>query len=136
MADKTIIRELIKKALEMRSFSYVPYSGFAVGAALLAKNGTVYTGCNIENAAYGATICAERTAVFKAVSEGVKSFEAIVIVGAPKGEEPSEECPPCGTCRQVLSEFADKDFSVILAVDEEHYHIYSMEEMLPHSFSL
>ena len=136
MTDKTNIRGLIRKALEMREFSYVPYSGFAVGAALLAKNGTVYTGCNIENAAYGATICAERTAIFKAVSEGVKEFDAIAVVGAPKGEVPRAECPPCGTCRQVMSEFADKDFSVILAVDEDHYHIYSMEEMLPHSFDL
>ncbi len=130
------IRELIEKALEMRGFSYVPYSNFAVGAALLTKSGKVYTGCNIENAAYGATICAERTAIFKAVSEGETELDAIVIVGAPKGEMPSQECPPCGTCRQVMSEFAKKDFRVILAVDPETYHIYSMEEMLPHSFSL
>ena len=103
--------ELIRLAYEGKERSYSPYSGFQVGAALLAENGTVYLGCNIENAAYSATNCAERTAFFQAVSEGVKEFRAIAIVGGPKGSKKGELCAPCGVCRQVMMEFCDpKEF--------------------------
>ena len=107
--------ELVKKALEARQFSYAPYSNFRVGAALLSKGGQIITGCNIENAAYSPTNCAERTAVFKAVSEGIREFEAIAIVGGPGEELPKETAAPCGVCRQVLMEFCDaKEFQVLL----------------------
>ena len=97
--------ELIEKAREARKRAYAPYSEFTVGAALLCRDGSIYTGCNIENASYGATICAERTAFFKAVSEGEGEFEAIAIVGAPV-DKPADFCPPCGMCRQFMYEFA------------------------------
>ena len=100
--------QLIETAIEQLKYSYTPYSGFKVGAALLAKNGTVYTGCNIENAAYTPTNCAERTAFFKAVSEGVKEFDAICIVGGKNGVL-TEYAPPCGVCRQVMMEFCDPE---------------------------
>ena len=132
--------ELIKTAIKMQNMSYAPYSHFHVGAALLSKNGQVFTGCNIENAAYGPSNCAERTAIFKAVSEGVKDFEAIAIVGGPEDKDgkPTIEdfCPPCGVCRQVMSEFCKKDFKIILAKSPENYKIYTLEELLPLSFSL
>ena len=100
--------QLIETAIEQLQYSYTPYSGFKVGAALLAKNGVIYTGCNIENAAYTPTNCAERTAFFKAVSEGVKEFEAICIVGGKEGIL-TEYAPPCGVCRQVMMEFCDPE---------------------------
>lgn len=132
--------ELIEKAIKMQDMSYAPYSHFHVGAALLSKNGQIFTGCNIENAAYGPSNCAERTAIFKAVSEGVKDFEAIAIVGGPEdkdGKATIEDfCPPCGVCRQVMSEFCKKDFKIILAKSPENYKIYTLEELLPLSFSL
>ena len=103
-------QELIKQAIEARKQSYCPYSGFAVGAALLCGDGTVYTGCNIENASYSPTNCAERTAFFKAVSEGKREFVAIAIVG---GSEELQKCYPCGVCRQVMSEFCDELFEVV-----------------------
>ena len=106
--------KLIQKALDMLNFSYAPYSHFHVGAALLSKKGKVYGGCNIENAAYGPSNCAERTAIFKAVSEGEKEFEAIVIVGGMEGKV-KDFCPPCGVCRQVMREFCAQDFKIILA---------------------
>ena len=96
---------LIEKAKEARTFAYVPYSDFAVGAALLAKNGQVFSGCNVENGAYSPSICAERTAFSKAVSEGVCEFEAIAMVGGPRDKEPENMCPPCGVCRQVMQEY-------------------------------
>lgn len=129
------IQNLIAKAIKMLEFSYVPYSKFHVGAALLSANGTVYTGCNIENAAYGPSNCAERTAVFKAVSEGVKEFEAIAVVGGPEGII-KDFCPPCGVCRQVLAEFCNRDFKVILAKSTSEYKIFTLGELLPESFSL
>ena len=105
-----------------------------VGAALLGKNGRIYTGCNIENAAYTPTNCAERTAFFKAVSEGVKEFDAICIVGG-KGGVVTEYAPPCGVCRQVMMEFCDPEtFQIILAVDAKQYDIYTLKEMLPKGF--
>ena len=126
--------ELIRLAYEGKERSYSPYSGFQVGAALLAENGTVYLGCNIENAAYSATNCAERTAFFKAVSEGVKEFDAICIVGGKNGVL-AEYAPPCGVCRQVMMEFCDPEtFQIILATDLEHYDIYTLKELLPLGF--
>lgn len=132
--DEKQISELIEKALEMRSFSYTPYSGFNVGAALLAKNGKVYTGCNIENASFTPTNCAERTAFFKAVSEGVKEFTAIAIVGGPKDSTELEYCSPCGVCRQVMSEFCDDSFVVICAKSTKEYRKYTLPEILPDRF--
>ena len=127
-------KQLIEISIEQLKYSYTPYSGFKVGAALLAKNGSVYTGCNIENAAYTPTNCAERTAFFKAVSEGVKEFNAICIVGGKDGVL-TEYAPPCGVCRQVMMEFCDPEtFQIILATDLEHYDIYTLKELLPLGF--
>lgn len=128
------MKELIKKAIEARSFSYSPYSGFQVGAALLGKSGKIYTGCNVENAAYGPSNCAERTAFFKAVSEGEREFECIAIVGGHEGE--SVAPTPCGVCRQVMSEFCEPSFEVIMAVSEDEYEVMTLGELLPKSFDL
>lgn len=126
--------ELIETALKAREFSYSPYSKFKVGAALLAKSGKVYTGCNIESASYTPTNCAERTAFFKAVSEGEREFEAIAIAGGYDGV-PTEYSYPCGVCRQVMMEFCDpKSFRVITAVSKEKYLEKTLEEMLPYGF--
>ena len=133
--DDKIIETLISTAISMTKKAYVPYSHFHVGAALLAKDGTVFTGCNIENAAYGPSNCAERTAVFKAVSEGYRDFTAIAVVGGLNGEI-KDFCPPCGVCRQVLAEFCDKDFKIILAKSPDEYKIFTLGELLPESFSL
>ena len=127
-------KELISQALSARENAYAPYSGFMVGAALLCKDGTVYTGCNIENAAFTPTNCAERTAFFKAVSEGVLEFDAICIVGGKDGVL-TEYAPPCGVCRQVMMEFCDpEEFQIILATDVEHYDTYTLKELLPLGF--
>ena len=133
--EKILIEKLIKKAIEMLNFSYVPYSNFHVGAALLTSEGEIYTGCNIENAAYGPSNCAERTAIFKAVSEGKKNFEAIAVVGGKNGKI-EDFCPPCGVCRQVLAEFCKKNFEIILAKSTDEYKIMTLEQLLPESFSL
>lgn len=133
--EKILIEKLIKKSIEMLNFSYVPYSNFHVGAALLTSEGEIYTGCNIENAAYGPSNCAERTAIFKAVSEGKKNFEAIAVVGGKNGKI-EDFCPPCGVCRQVLAEFCKKDFKIILAKSTDEYKIMTLEQLLPESFSL
>lgn len=128
-------RMLIKQALEMRKMAYVPYSHFQVGAALLCADGKVYTGCNIENAAYTPSNCAERTAFFKAVSEGEREFAAIAITGSAETAEELEYCAPCGVCRQVMMEFCDYDnFKVILAKSEQEYQVYSLREILPMGF--
>ena len=133
--DETRIKDLIRKALAMRFRSYTPYSHFNVGAALLAKNGEIFTGCNIENAAYTPTNCAERTAFFKEISEGVKEFEAIAIVGSPDGAENLQYCPPCGVCRQVMMEFCNpKTFQIIMAKNENEYIVKTLEELLPYGF--
>ncbi len=128
------MKNLIEAAIEARDKAYAPYSHFKVGACLKAKNGKIYTGCNIENSSYPATNCAERTAIFKAVSEGVKEFECIVIVGGRKDGQ-LEICPPCGICRQVMSEFCDPEkFQIILAKSEKEYETYLLKELLPLSF--
>lgn len=133
--EKILIEKLIKKAIEILNFSYAPYSNFHVGAALLTSEGEIYTGCNIENAAYGPSNCAERTAIFKAVSEGKKEFEAIAVVGGKNGKI-ENFCPPCGVCRQVLAEFCKKDFEIVLAKSTNEYKIMTLEQLLPESFSL
>lgn len=132
--EQSYIEKLIETAIAQLDYSYAPYSNFKVGAALLAKNGDIYTGCNIENAAYTPTNCAERTAFFKAVSEGVRDFQAICIVGGKDGVL-TEYAAPCGVCRQVMMEFCNpKTFQIILAIDKERYDIYTLEELLPQGF--
>ncbi len=132
--EENKIKELIRYALSMRKMSYTPYSHFNVGAALLAKNGRIYTGCNIENASFTPTNCAERTAFFKAVSEGVKEFDAIAIVGGADGADELEYCSPCGVCRQVMSEFCRDEFLVICAKSEDEYRVNTLTEVLPDRF--
>lgn len=128
-------QELIVCAIRARERSYAPYSHFCVGAALLAKDGQVYTGCNIENASYTPTNCAERTAFFKAVSEGEREFLAIAIVGGRMGSTPDAYCAPCGVCRQVMMEFCDyESFRVLLARNEEDYRTMTLAELLPVGF--
>ena len=126
-------QELLQLAIDARKNSYSPYSGFKVGAALLGKSGKVYGGCNVENAAYSPTNCAERTAIFKAVSEGEREFLKIAVVGGK--EEICDFAPPCGVCRQVLSEFCEEDFEIILFNGKEE-RVYKLKELLPLSFSL
>ena len=127
---------LIEMAKEAMTHAYVPYSGYQVGAALLCADGTVYCGCNIENAAFTPTSCAERTAFFKAVSEGKRSFLAIAVVGGPSEREPEDFCAPCGVCRQVMMEFCDpKAFRVILGKKDLEYREYTLEEILPLGFA-
>ena len=128
--------ELLEEAKKARLKSYTPYSNFKVGAALLTKSGKVYLGCNIENATYTPTNCAERTAFFKAVSEGEREFEKIAIVGAKDGEDANVMCSPCGVCRQVMMEFCDpKEFQIILANGENTCRVMTLEELLPCGFS-
>lgn len=128
------IQELITTAIDMLAFSYVPYSNYRVGAALLTKEGEIYTGCNIENAAYTPCNCAERTAFFKAVSEGVKDFRAICVVGGKEGLL-TEYAAPCGVCRQVMMEFCDPEtFEIILATSPEQYEIFTLKELFPMGF--
>lgn len=130
-----INQTLVEAAIEATKFAYVPYSNFKVGAAILADNGKIYTGCNIENASYSPTNCAERTAIFKAVSEGVTKFKKIAVVGGPNGNL-ENYCPPCGVCRQVISEFADEEFELILGTSKNTYAVYNFfEEVLPLSFT-
>lgn len=130
------MKMLIKLAMEARGKSYCPYSGFAVGAALQTKEGKIYQGCNIENAAFTPTNCAERTAFFKAVSEGEKEFCRIAIVGGKK-DGVLELTSPCGVCLQVMQEFCDSDaFEVILATAEEKYEILKLRQLLPYGFEL
>ena len=127
--------ELIKEALEARKMAYTPYSHFNVGAALLTKDGRVYRGCNIENASYTPSNCAERTAFFKAVSDGIMDFSAIAIVGGPAKTGSLSICSPCGVCRQGMMEFFDpKTFKIILGTDESDFKVYTLEQMLPLGF--
>lgn len=129
-------KALVEQALEARKKAYAPYSGFKVGAALLCGDGGVYTGCNIENSAYTPSNCAERTAFFKAVSEGVRDFKAIAVVGGRT--KAGEECPPCGVCRQVMAEFCDGDFVILLGREDEdiRWRAVTLGQLLPLSFSL
>ncbi len=128
------VAELIRSAMEARKKAYAPYSGYMVGAAVLTNELRIYTGCNIENAAYTPTVCAERTAIFKAVSEGWRRFKAIAVVGSPKGGI-TQYAFPCGVCRQVMREFADADnFVVIVAKSEQDYQALTLRELLPEGF--
>lgn len=126
--------ELIAVALDARKKSYSPYSGFRVGSALICRNGKVFSGCNIENSAFSPTCCSERTAIFKAVSEGETDFEKIVIVGGKGDSEPTDFCSPCGVCRQVMNEFCDDKFKIVLAKNINDYKEYSLDQILPLSF--
>lgn len=132
MTDKN---NLIKAAINSRKNAYAPYSGYTVGAAVLGEDGKIYSGCNIENASYPAGICAERTAVFKAISEGNRKIKAIALSAARAGENPPNYPSPCGICRQVMSEFADEDMPVLLAINEEDYKEYTLAELLPLGFT-
>ena len=126
-------QSLVKIAFEARERAYTPYSQFQVGAALLAKDGQVFTGCNIESASFTPTNCAERTAFFKAVSEGVTEFAAIAIVGGPKGAS-TTLCSPCGVCRQVMAEFCESDFRIIMADSDNNIQVMTLDEILPMRF--
>lgn len=129
------IQDLIAAAIEARRRSYSPYSHYQVGAALLVADGQIITGCNIENAAYGPSNCAERTAFFKAVSEGMREFTAITIVGSPEGEELTQYAYPCGVCRQVMAEFCEpENFRIIVAKSKEDYRVLTLAELLPEGF--
>ena len=132
--EQVMIEKLIDTAIEQLEFSYTPYSNFKVGAALLTRSGEIYTGCNIEDASYTPTNCAERTAFFKAVSEGVREFRAICIVGGKDGKL-TEYTAPCGVCRQVMMEFCDYEtFSIILGTSPKDYKIMTLKEILPLGF--
>ncbi len=133
--SETEIKKLAELALSAREKSYSPYSGFSVGAALLTKSGNIYGGCNIENAAYTPTNCAERTAFFKAVSEGEREFTAIAVAGGAKSAAVKDFCPPCGVCRQVMMEFCHPgEFQIILVQSMENHKIFTLEELLPMGF--
>ena len=127
------VERLIEEAMKAREMAYAPYSEFRVGAALLDGDGTIYSGCNIENASYGACNCAERTAIFKAVSEGAGDFRAIAIVGG-KDKNVTEFCPPCGICRQVMSEFCDADTFKVILFDGTETRSYLLGDLLTHAF--
>lgn len=134
MIKEDTIKQLINEALNARNYAYAPYSQFMVGAALITEDDSVYTGCNVENASYGATNCAERTAIFKAVSEGERVIKAIAIVGGVKDGDMTYAYP-CGVCRQVLREFSNPgDLVIIVAKNQDDYKTYSLEELLPESF--
>lgn len=132
--EKAQIQALIRQAFAARKFAYTPYSHFQVGAALLTQEGKVYTGCNIENAGYTPTNCAERTALFKAVSEGERKFSAIAIVGSMQGTVNTLVTGPCGVCRQALFEFGGPSLTVIMARTEEDYIVTNLGELLPYGF--
>ena len=128
-------KELVRLAFEAREHAYAPYSGFMVGAALLCQDGTVYQGCNIENAAYGVAQCAERTALFHAVYEGKRDFRALAVVGKHRTAQSFDYCTPCGICRQALREFCSpQDFRILLARSEDDIKVCTLEELLPMGF--
>ena len=131
--NTTLYQSLMETAAAAREFSYSPYSGYRVGAALLGKSGKVYGGCNVENAGYTPTNCAERTAIFKAVSEGEREFAAIAVIGG-MGETVDPACAPCGVCRQVLAEFCSPDLPVILG-SPAHWRVVTLGELLPLAFT-
>ena len=131
--NTTLYQSLMETAAAAREFSYSPYSGYRVGAALLGKSGKVYGGCNVENVGYTPTNCAERTAIFKAVSEGEREFSAIAVIGG-SGETVDPACAPCGVCRQVLAEFCSPDLPVILG-SPAHWRVVTLGELLPLAFT-
>ncbi len=125
---------LVKEALNARENAYAPYSGFSVGAALLTKSGKIYTGCNIENVSYSATNCAERTAIFKAVSEKEREIEMIAVVGGKQGEPVKDFCSPCGVCRQVMVEFCEPNTKILLVKTAEEWQEWELKDLLPAAF--
>ncbi|MBR6777529.1 MAG: cytidine deaminase [Clostridia bacterium] len=127
-------KDLVVAAFAAMEKAYAPYSGYTVGAALLSKSGKVYTGCNVESASYSPTNCAERTAFFKAISEGEREFEKIAVVGG-KNCNVTELFMPCGVCRQVMAEFCAKDFEIIVAKSTDEFYSFTLEQLLPHGFS-
>lgn len=129
--DKEKRLELLNLAIKARKNAYIPYSHFGVGAAALFESGKIYTGCNIENIAFGSTICAERTAIVKAASEGERKLVAIAVVGGPENGELLPVCEPCGACRQVMSEFADGDMEIIFGSSEYDMTVYTLNDILP-----
>ena len=129
-------RTLALAALRARANAYAPYSHWTVGAALLTAEGDVIPGCNVENAAYGPTNCAERTALFAAVAQGKRRFAALAVAGGPQGETPAAFCPPCGVCRQALAEFCGPDFSIFLVKSPEEVEEHTLGELLPLCFTL
>ena len=130
------LETLILEAEDVRRFSYAPYSRFTVGAALLASDDTVYRGCNVENASFALSLCAERTAFCSAIADGQRHFVAIAIVGGEETQDHLEYCFPCGSCRQVMTEFCESDFEIIVAKSCNDYTVYTLKELLPHGFSL
>lgn len=133
MLDKKIKELLVKQALEVREKAYSPYSDFCVGAALLCEDGEIFCGVNIENSSYGGTICAERSAICAAISQGKREFSAIAVVGCKMGETPDKICTPCGICRQFMSEFCGGDFA-ILTYDGQAVYENKLSELLPYAF--
>ena len=127
-------KELVKAAFSAMERAYAPYSGYTVGAALLGKSGTLYTGCNVESASYSPTNCAERTAFFKAISEGEREFSKIAIVGGKHGDV-TDMFMPCGVCRQVMAEFCDDDFEIVVALTPDDFKSFTLKELLPFGFS-
>ena len=136
MNDMISNEKLVELALEARNRSYAPYSHFMVGAALLTNDGKVYQGCNIENASLSPTVCAERTAFFKAISEGDREFVKIAVVGSPEGEV-DRYAAPCGVCRQVMTEFCDPEtFEIIFGISPEKYEVHLLKEIIPYGFGI
>ncbi len=133
---KAEIDKLIETAKKMREKAYCPYSRYAVGAALLTEDSEIFCGCNVENASSPAGICAERVAFSSAVASGKRKFKGIAICGGKEHENPTDFAYPCGICRQVMSEFCDRNFVIIVAADKSNFKIYSLEELLPYSFKL
>ena len=133
MIDANAISDLCQKAVDMRSESYAPYSDFFVGSAILTEDGKIFTGCNVENSAFGPSICAERTAIVKAVSEGSRNFAAIAIAGGRR-DGGLQYCAPCGVCRQVMREFCKPSFKIYLAKSSSDYQEFTLEDLLPQSF--
>ncbi len=127
-------QDLLLAAVAAREFSYSPYSGYCVGAALLLRDGRIITGCNIENAGFTPTICAERVAIFKAISEGATDFAALAVVGGKRGEALAADCAPCGVCRQVMAEFCTPDFPVVMGTPD-HIRVSTLGELLPFAFT-
>ena len=136
MIRKAKAEELLALAREARSRAYVPYSDFSVGAAILCADGSIYLGCNVENASFTPTVCAERVAVFKAVSEGKRDFLAVAVAGGNKGESGRPYCMPCGVCRQVLSEFCNGELCVIVEDGQGAPALYTLDQLYPHGFGL
>ena len=127
--------QLMARAQKARGHSYCPYSNYAVGAALLCADGTVYEGCNVENSSYTPTVCAERVAFFKAIFDGKRDFTAIAVCGGPK-DLPTKTCTPCGVCRQVMSEFCGPDFEILMSAGPDTFTVKTLKDLLPYSFEL